>query len=355
MAAGVSIEARHADHVRRRPSHAALLKGALTAALLAAAIFLNGSDSAVHAARADCVYSGESMVVLGSFERLVGRGVDCAMVFNNVAVGWRDWERPWFLGGSGGAADWAGWVRDGRGRQLVISQSLFPSSLVGSDWLVAGAAGEFVAHARALARNLVAAGLGGSVIRLAEEANDTASPYAIGSTPVQWALWRRFWRVTVLAMRSVPGAHFLFDWCVNAYWRPIPLRAWYPGDDVVDIVGIDAYDMGVPVGEDRWRRIYTEADGIRAVLRFAAAHGKPVSLPEWGLAPRGAPGFGGGDDPAYVDGIAQVVRDNPVAYEAYFYNRQASELLRTSPRSLAAYRRHFGADGDSIGEPTISH
>ncbi len=319
-------------------------------------LVLRGDGTAIHGARADCVYSAESVDVLQAFERLVGRQINCGLVFNNAAADWSAWERPWFIVDKSPALDWGSWATArGTHRQLIISQNLFPSSLNGTDWLRAGAAGRFAAHARALARNLVAAGLGHSVIRLAHEANDTASPYSIGSTPRQWGLWRRFWRLTVLAMRSVPGAHFLFDWCVNAYWRPIPLSDWYPGDDVVDLIGIDAYDSGVPPGANRWQRIYTQPDGIRDVLEFAAEHDKPVSLPEWGLMTPGPPNLGGGDDPAYVNGMARVVRENPVAYQAYFYNLTSSWLLRTSPRSLAAYRRHFGPGGDSVGSGTISH
>jgi hypothetical protein len=156
-------------------------------------------------------------------------------------------------------------------------------------------------------------------------------------------------------LRSVAGAHFLLDWCVNAYWRPIPLNEWYPGDDVVDIVGIDAYDAGVPVGMNRWNRIYTQPDGIRDVLQFAAAHGKPLSIPEWGLWPSGANTLGGDDDPAYVDGIAGIVRTNRVAYQSYFYNLTSRSLLGASPLSLAAYRRHFGGAGDSTGAATVSN
>ncbi len=334
-----------------RSPYARLAAAAAAALLLALSIF---GPRIPHNAKADCVSAGPSVATMFSFERLVDRSVDCALVFNNSSPNWAGWTHPWFVADRG-PYDWANWVRaPGPHRQLIISQNLFPTSLDGSDWRNAGARGAYVGYARELARNLVAAGLGRSVIRLAHEANDSGSPYWIGSTPAQWQLWRQFWRRTVIAMRSVPGAHFLFDWCINAYWQPVPLRDWYPGDDVVNIVGIDAYDSGVPVGEDRWTRIYTQPDGIRDVLRFAKAHGKPVSLPEWGLAPADAKSLGGGSDPAYIDGIAGVVRDNAVAYQAYFYNHDSAQLLDTSPPSLAAYRRHFGAHGDSIGAPTIT-
>ena len=300
------------------------------------------------------MYAGASIQGLAAFEHMVDRSFDCVMVFNNASPNWAGWVDPWFLSDHE-PYNWAQWVRESEShRQLIISQDLFPSALNGSDWLTAGARGAYEGYARALARNLVAAGLGDSVIRLAHEANDTGAPYALGTTARQLALWRQFWRNTALAMRSVPGAHFLFDWCVNAYWRPIPLREWYPGNDVVNIIGIDAYDSGVPVGEDRWTRIYTQPDGIRDVLQFAKAHGKPVSIPEWGLAPADAHSLGGNDDPAYVNGIARVVRDNPVAYQAYFYHLDSERLLNSSPRSLAAYRRHFGAHGDSAGASVIT-
>jgi hypothetical protein len=274
---------------------------------------------------------------------MVGRNFDCAMVYNNASPDWAGWENPWFLTGADANYNWASWAQaPGTHRRLVITNNLFPSALNNSDWLHAGAAGAYEEHAKALARNLVAAGLGNSVIRLAHEANDSAYPYSIGSTDAELQLWVQFWRRTAIAMRSVPGAHFQFDWCINAYWRPIPLSKWYPGDDVVDIIGIDTYDGGVPAGQDRWARIYNQPDGISEVLQFAKAHGKPTSIPEWGLWPQGASTLGGGDDPSYIDGIAAVVRNNAVAYQSYFYNLESASLLRSSPRSLAAYRRYFG-------------
>jgi len=62
-------------------------------------------------------------------------------------------------------------------------------------------------------------------------------------------------------MRAVPGAHFKFDWTVNPAIANIPLSNWYPGDDVVDIIGVDAYDAGVPASvpfSGRWNYLYNE-------------------------------------------------------------------------------------------------
>jgi hypothetical protein len=62
----------------------------------------------------------------------------------------------------------------------------------------------------------------------------------------------------------------------------------YPGDDMVDIVGVDFYDM-YPAYPDRaaWDAGFrsTQNGGPRGLgtwLEFAKAHGKRLSVPEWG-------------------------------------------------------------------------
>ena len=49
-----------------------------------------------------------------------------------------------------------------------------------------------------------------------------------------------------------------------------------------------------------------------------------------------------GDNPYFVDRMADVVRNNPTAYQSYFESTtDVGMLLTDAPRSLAAYRRHF--------------
>jgi hypothetical protein len=293
-----------------------------------------------------CV-SAQSRSAIAAFGKLVGRPIDCALVFNDAAPDWAGWVRPWFTNHPYDDLNFGRWAT-APGHELIITQNLFPSTVAATDWRDAGARGDYARYARELARNLVAAGLGNSVIRLGHEANGTWYPDSIGTTPRDFARWREFWRKTVVAMRSVPGAHFRFDWCVNAAVRNIPLNDYYPGDDVVDIVGVDAYDVGVHSLRDRWPAIYKRPGGVRDVLEFAKAHRKPLSIPEWGVGPASDRAYlPGGDDPGYVNGIAAVVRGNDVAYQSYFFKHEWADQLLRSPASLAAYRRHFGARGDS--------
>jgi len=92
-----------------------------------------------------------------------------------------------------------------------------------------GARGAFTVYAKQLARELVSAGLGKSIIRLGHEANGTWYADNVGTTQAQWAQWKAFWRKTALAMNSVSGADFAFDWCISAGYRPIPFSDYYQG------------------------------------------------------------------------------------------------------------------------------
>src|SRR5919201_4420974 len=179
------------------------------------AVSATGAQAGTIGSKRACVYSAHSIATLAEFDNLVGRDIDCVLVYNNASPDWYGWETPWFIRHITPDHDWAAWAtQPGTGRQLVISQNLFPASEDNTDWRTAGARGDYMDHARALARNLVAAGLGDSVIRLSHEANGTWYADSIGTTDRDFRLWREMWRKTAIAMRSVPGAHFKFDWCI---------------------------------------------------------------------------------------------------------------------------------------------
>ena len=299
-----------------------------------------------------CVYDHNYVNGLARFAKLVDRRtVDCAMVYTG-SPNWSGWVNPWFLHDGDANLDWADWVRrsprDDR-RQLIISQPLIPSDLAHTNWLRIGASGGYAKYARAFARALVTAGVPDAVIRLSWEMNGDWNLDSIPDTSGGDRLWVRFWRRTVLAMRSVRGARFTFVWCPNNGYRSIPLRDYYPGDAVVDIIGDDVYDSGVPRGDaDRWRYIDDRSEGLRTIVAFARRHRKPLSFPEWGVGPASSE-FAGGDDGHYVQQLARVVDDEDVAFQAYFFRYGWAAELRGGRRSLTAYRQAFGRHGYAAG------
>nr|WP_284288688.1 glycosyl hydrolase [Angustibacter aerolatus] len=273
--------------------------------------------------------------------------LDCASVFADTAPTWATWEDPWFahMPIDQPQYAWKKWL-DAGGRTLVISQSLVPNG-IDPDWRAKGAAGEYDDHVRALARNLVSYDMGGSIIRLAHEANGNWSYDWLGDTAQQRADWKAYWARFAAVMNSVPGASFEFDWTVNAASPAVPFDDYYPGDAAVDVIGIDQYDWASAwVGKAQPARFAYQrslALGLDALVAFGKAHGKPLSVPEWGLVPASIP-EGMGDDPAYADLLAAVVRDNPTRYQSYFevtgtVNQKPGRLGRHPRRLEAPLRR----------------
>lgn len=298
-----------------------------------------------------CIYTRNDLRLLRGFQRRVGRSFSCALVFNDAAPGWKGWIEPWVIVHPDPRFRWDEWVAAKPGRRLVVTQALIPAS-VPADWRRRGARGEYDRYARALARRMVSAGLGDSIIRLGHEMNGTWYRDNVGSTPREFRDWRRFWARTVRVMRAQPGARFVFDWNIAAGYRPIPFAAYYPGDDVVDVVGIDYYDYrftrDVPAsgGAARWRAQVSQPGGLAAAIAFARRHGKPISLPEWGLAKPGEMRGGLGDNPDFVRRVARLVRHTPTVYQSYFESPTGdTKQLRDAPRSRAVYRRLLSAGG----------
>jgi hypothetical protein len=315
--------------------------------------FLDGNS------RTNCIYSNSSLSALSTMSSLAGANFDCVMLFNDAKPTWADWTNAWWVNPPSPDADWLGWLSGDPGRRLIISQPMVPDDAP-SNWRALGAAGDYDAYAVQLATNLVNEGMGSSIIRLGWEGNDPVdAENSIGSTPTDYADWAQYWANIVQAMKSVPGADFQFDWTVNQYYEPLPFQDWYPGDNVVDIIGIDAYDNGIYQSgltlQQHWADLYNEQDGLAAVAAFALAHNKPLSIPEWSLAPVGSTG-GAGDDPVYVQGLAAFIADNDVEYNSYFYGPAASNLLYLpdAPLSLAAYDDDFWGQGGAGGQPSAS-
>ena len=85
----------------------------------------------------------------------------------------------------------------------------------------------------------------------------------------------------------------------------------------------------VPGASAEFQRTLTQTWGLNWLAQFAAAHGKPLVIPEMGLGPfgqaavNGAPFVGsglvtGGDDPLFVNDMFQWIAQNNVAYVGYW-------------------------------------
>jgi hypothetical protein len=122
-----------------------------------------------------------------------------------------------------------------------------------------------------------------------------------------------FRRVVGIFRRYSPD--FKYDWCPGWGAQDTPADAAYPGDDVVDYIGLDVYDFKFDgTVEQRWNTYYLNAAfGLQWQRDFAARHGKRMSYPEWGVG-----NFG--DNPFFVQQMHDwfVRNADNIAYAAYF-------------------------------------
>jgi len=278
-----------------------------------------------------------------SFNTLTNSTATCVSAYLSGAATWADWASPWITDPTYGYTSWV--AEEPQSRQLILQVDLIPSSLknIGDplSWEQSCAAGEFDTYATELGTNLVAASLQNSVIRLGAEMNGTWEADFMGTTTQEQNLWATCFAKEVTALHRVAGGNFLIDWDPNAGKGGYPYANFYPGNSYVDIVGLDLYDVdsNTPNTSVTFSQLANEPFGLTDFEAFAAAQGKPMSFPEWGLAT-----IPSGDDPGYVNGMGSTVANGDFAFATYFDAGSGSSLALGSatPLSLAAYQEWFG-------------
>ncbi|MFD8347424.1 glycoside hydrolase family 26 protein [Streptomyces coelicoflavus] len=241
---------------------------------------------------------------------------------------------------------WADWRTRKADRMLVLNVPMMERNEEHVDddevreLLRQGAAGRFDHHFRALAERLVALKVPDTVLVLGWEMNGTTYTHRCGPDP---EAWKTYWKRIVTTMRAVPGQKFRFDFAPSRGRDAVPWTQCYPGDDTVDIIGMDSYDQPRGMTFDEQVK---EPYGLQAHVDFAKAHGKPVSYPEWGL-------FRNGDNAAYMRGmLAWMDEHKPVYNTVTDYCPHGVWQCDDNPRSTAVYRSVLFGRTDET-EPTV--
>ncbi|MFE5256324.1 glycoside hydrolase family 26 protein [Streptomyces coelicoflavus] len=241
---------------------------------------------------------------------------------------------------------WADWRTRKADRMLVLNVPMMERNEEHvdddevRDLLRQGAAGRFDHHFRALAERLVALKVPDTVLVLGWEMNGTTYTHRCGPDP---EAWKTYWKRIVTTMRAVPGQKFRFDFAPSRGRDAVPWTRCYPGDDTVDIIGMDSYDQPRGMTFDEQVK---EPYGLQAHVDFAKAHGKPVSYPEWGL-------FRNGDNAAYMRGmLAWMDEHKPVYNTVTDYCPHGVWQCDDNPRSTAVYRSVLFGRTDET-EPTV--
>ncbi|GLY06350.1 MULTISPECIES: glycosyl hydrolase [Actinoplanes] len=218
---------------------------------------------------------------------------------------------------------------------LVISQALVPDK---GENLVAGcAAGEYDAYWRDFGTLMVKQNRGDSVLRLGWEMNEATMAWR----GLNAANYINCYRHAATAIRST-NPQVVLDWTINAHNSPADLcgglsTTCYPGDDYVDIIGIDNYDHHPwsPTRQD-FERTADAQEGLDWLHDFARARGKLFSVGEWGVVPTGDAGK---ENPDFITWMHDwfAAHADTLAYEMYFQRCDGtvnqSAILRPNDRN----------------------
>lgn len=284
------------------------------------------------------VYRGPGCVGrkrIPDFEAFLGRRVDRVV----DALNQESWEKmrssiPWVI------SCW-------RGSGLDLTLSVPMLTAAGPGTLRDGADGKYDDLFLITAKTLVANGYNNAVVRIGWEFNGEWMPWRADKDPDSYV--RYFQRIVTL-MRQAPGQAFRFEWTPNHGKHQIEAPLVYPGDDYVDVIGMDVYDqIWNPLESNHaWRWIYyrDQPFGLAWHRDFARRHGKLLSYPEWGIG-QTPQGTGSGDNPYFIEQMANWIHDVKPLYHSYWddkapiYDAEISQGGRY-PNSSAAFQRAFG-------------
>jgi beta-mannanase len=167
-------------------------------------------------------------------------------------------------------------------------------------------------------------------LRFGHEFNGDWYPWSPtgGTLPdVYVAAWRH--------LRETFDAHGATN--VRWVWSPAavsseqPLEAWYPGDDYVDLVGLDGYNWGT---SREWSRWMDPAEIFEPTLADArrVCPDKPVLIAEVACAEAG------GDKAAWITEFVRWVARTPAVegFVWFDHDKETDWRITSSPRSAAA-------------------
>jgi hypothetical protein len=261
-----------------------LRKIALAAALAA------GVCSGAQAAGIGLHMGGDGSVTqYNNFGNWLGKPVMYRVTFADDST-WSTIASPYFLSAT------KAWLASNPNRYEIVTIPLMP--ITGNqDMLQQIANGQYDSYFKTLGYNLsVKTGSPQRVIvRLGWELNGKWYPWsAVGYAEQYKAAYRH----VVQVMRSQCNV-LRFEW--NLSWGANPKFDWttaYPGDDVVDVIGMDTYDQW----NSGWSNILNGYEGLAFLRNFAQQHGKYEAYTEWSDSTQPAPA-GRGDDTAYIQGM----------------------------------------------------
>jgi len=178
---------------------------------------------------------------------------------------------------------------------------------------------------------------GGVTLRFAHEMNGDWYPW--GSRPGDYIAAYRHLH-DIFAQQGVSNVNWM--WCVNVTWDGNNIGQYYPGDDVVDSIGIDGFNYGTTQNYGGWQSFSTIFGPSYQFL--TRSYNKPLVIAETASVEFG------GDKAGWVSNMLNIELPQkfPRIREVVWFDIIKAEngkttdwRLDSSPSSLAAFQYYF--------------
>jgi hypothetical protein len=282
------------------------------------------------------VYGANSPSEITNFESYLGRDVDAI----HGVVGMANW---WDFTQS------ANWMANDLWKDVDHPVLWSVPLLVwdGNPTLAQAASGQFNNQYESVAESLLASRSGDNdpiYIRTGWEMNIPGFPWASAGHEQDFiGAFRQF----VDTFRDVSD-RFKFEWNVNHSWGSDPMKV-YPGDNYVDVIGMDIYWNVSKQGADAntaWNYALNAPYGLKWLESTADAHGKPTAYSEWGVDSN--------NSASYIKNMEAWFESHDVVYQSY-WNSSSNGTGKLSdwhlPNASEAYREAFGDESDNAAAP----
>ncbi|MEH3123719.1 MAG: glycosyl hydrolase [Sphingomonas phyllosphaerae] len=275
---------------------------ASTTAKATAAAVVATPAAATTTAYKKAVYIGNYPADLVAYELWLGKRTDGVQLHTGRA-GWGDW---------GSSIGWLVALWKGVDRPIYWSIPLIAQGATLADAGAGKYNSNYVAAARTLAQGYPNASK--IYVRTGWEFNGDWQPWAAKGKEAQYrAAYRQF----VASFRSVSG-RFVFEWTPNNGDLGMNPENAYPGDDVVDIIGMDFYynhQWDPADGAKAFAYHRDEKYGLAWHQAFAKLHKKPTAYAEWGVSKN--------SDASYVQAVGDWFATHNIVYASYWNSNAA--------------------------------
>ena len=241
------------------------------------------------------------------------------------------------------------------GARVSCAIRLLPKSHDGNttpaNWKNA-ASGLYDTYYKQFATKLALSGVTNVICRIGWETNDKSRPDFCGTDRISFiATWRRIAGILRTTMTQY-NRTILLEWNnIKKGAQSDNIMNYYPGDDVVDIIGVNYYDGWPPLSTQAiWDSKYmAEAKGkggpwgIGRWCAEARTRNKLFSCSEWGVN-NGR--YTCTDNPLYIENMHEFFTTNVdiIAYENYFNQKRYHQLTPSdiNPNSSKKYMELWG-------------